>query len=98
MMLSACGSSLLFLVLYLSYHAHAGIHRYPGHGTARTIYLVILATHTVCAAAIVPLVIVTLTFALTSRFSRHRKIAHWTLPLWLYVSITGVAVYFLLYH
>ena len=98
MMLSACVSSTLFLASYLVYHAHAGVHRYPGTGLARSVYLWILGTHTVLAVTVLPLVIVTLTRALRKNFARHRKIARWTFPLWLYVSITGVLVYVLLYQ
>jgi uncharacterized membrane protein YozB (DUF420 family) len=97
-MISAFVVSIVFLASYLVYHAHAGVHRYPGKGLARGAYLSILATHTLLAAAVPVLAIVTLTFALGERFARHRKIARWTLPVWLYVSITGVVVYWMLYH
>jgi putative membrane protein len=97
-MLSACGTSVLFLASYLTYHAHEGTHRYPGRGAARAVYLAILATHTVLAAAIVPLVARVLFLALSARFPEHRKLARWTLPIWLYVSVTGVVVYVMLYH
>jgi putative membrane protein len=90
--------SVLFLASYLTYHAHAGVHRYPGTGFARSAYLVILATHTVLAAAVVPLVLRTLHLANRSRFVEHRRIARWTLPIWFYVSVTGVVVYVMLYH
>lgn len=89
--------SVLFLASYLTYHRHAGVHRYPGTGTARTVYLAILATHTVLAAAVVPLVLRTLHLATRGRFVEHRRIARWTLPIWFYVSVTGVVVYFMLY-
>lgn len=97
-MISAFTISIVFLASYLVYHAHAGIHRYPGKGFARSVYLSILASHTVLAAAVPVLAIVTLTFALRKRFDRHRKIARWTLPIWLYVSVTGVVVYWMLYR
>ena len=97
-MLAAFATSTLFLVSYLIYHAHIGSKRFPGQGTIRTVYLTILLTHTVLAAAIVPLVIVTLSRGLSARYDRHRTIARWTLPLWLYVSVTGVIVYWMLYR
>ncbi len=97
-MLGAFSASVLFFALYAAYHAHAGIHRYRGAGTMRAVYLSILGTHTVLAAVVAPLAVVTLVFALRRDFLRHPKIARWTLPVWLYVSITGVVIYFLLYH
>lgn len=97
-MLTAVGFSALFLVSYLVYHAQAGSRPYAGTGWARTLYLAILLTHTVLAAAIVPLVATTLHRALRARFDRHVRVARWTLPLWLYVSVTGVVVYLMLYH
>lgn len=97
-MLAAFATSALFLVSYLVYHANVGSKRFPGVGTIRTVYLTILLTHTVLAAAIVPLVLVTLSRALSARFDRHRAIARWTLPIWLYVSVTGVVVYWMLYR
>lgn len=97
-MLSAVGTSTLFLVCYLWYHAHHGVTRFPGRGGFRTFYLTLLASHTILAVVIVPLVIVTLIRALRRRFDRHKRIARWTLPLWLYVSITGVVVYWMLYR
>ena len=97
-MLSAFACSVLFLVSYLVYHAQAGSTRFPGTGTARTIYLGILLTHTVLAAAVPFLALVTLVRALRRRFDRHRAIARWTLPIWLYVSATGVVIYWMLYR
>jgi uncharacterized membrane protein YozB (DUF420 family) len=97
-MLAAFITSLLFLASYLVYHAHVGTVRFPGTGALRTVYLLILATHTVLAAAVPPLALVTLSRALAGRFDRHRRIARWTLPVWLYVSVTGVVVYLMLYH
>ncbi len=97
-MIAAVCTSSLFLVSYLVYHAHVGSKHFPGQGRIRTLYLSILLTHTVLAAAIVPLVLVTLSRALTARFDRHRVIARWTLPIWLYVSVTGVVVYWMLYR
>jgi uncharacterized membrane protein YozB (DUF420 family) len=97
-MLAAVGVSSLFLISYIIYHLQVGATRFPGSGGVRVLYLVILATHTVLAVTIVPLVAVTLIRALRGRFERHRRIARWTLPAWLYVSVTGVVIYFMLYH
>ena len=95
---SAFGASTLFLVSYLTYHYHVGSIRFSGQGALRTLYFTILISHTLLAAAIVPLALVTLCRALKGRFDRHVRIARWTLPLWLYVSVTGVIVYWMLYH
>jgi uncharacterized membrane protein YozB (DUF420 family) len=92
------GTSILFLCSYLTYHYFHGATRFSGPPTVRTIYLVILFTHTVLAIVIVPLVIVTLYRAARGDFARHRRIARVTLPIWLYVSITGVIVYLMLYQ
>ena len=97
-MITALVSSALFLTSYLYYHAHVGSVRFQGQGWSRPVYFTILISHTILAAAIVPLVIITLTRALRENFDRHRAIARWTYPLWMYVSITGVIVYFMLYH
>jgi uncharacterized membrane protein YozB (DUF420 family) len=97
-MITALVSSTLFLISYLYYHAHVGSVHFRGEGWSRPIYFTILFTHTVLAAAIVPMVIITLNRALRERFDRHRAIARWTYPLWLYVSITGVVIYLMLYH
>lgn len=97
-MLAAFGCSALFLVCYLVYHFEAGSVRFPGTGTARTVYLAVLLTHTVLAAAVPVLALVTLSRALAAKFDRHRTIARWTLPIWLYVSVTGVVVYWMLYR
>lgn len=97
-MITAVITSTLFLISYLYYHAHVGSVRFQGTGWSRPVYFSILISHVVLAAAIVPLVIITLTRALRERFDRHRAIARWTYPLWLYVSVTGVVVYFMLYH
>src|SRR6185312_8150054 len=97
-MISAFVVSTLFLISYLTYHAHAKIIYFQGTGTMRTIYLTILATHTVLAAAVPVLAIITLSRGLGNRHPQHRKIARWTLPIWLYVSVTGVVVYLMLYH
>jgi len=98
LMLCAVCTSSLFLCSYLYYHAHVGSIKFEGRGWLRRLYFSILISHTVLAAAIVPLVIITLTWALRRRFDRHRAIARWTYPLWLYVSVTGVAIYFMLYR
>lgn len=97
-MLSAVACSAAFLISYITFHAEAGVVRFAGQGTIRPVYFTILFTHTVLAAAIVPLVIVTLTFALRARFARHKAVARWTLPIWLYVSVTGVIIYWLLFR
>lgn len=98
LMLTAVLTSSLFLASYLYYHWHVGSVRFQGQGWSRPVYFSILFSHTILAAAIVPLVIITLSRALRERFNRHRAIARWTYPLWLYVSVTGVVVYFMLYH
>ena len=97
-MLTAFGVSCVFLVSYVVYHAHVGSVRYPGSGAIRMVYLCILATHTVLAATVPVLAIITLRRGLKSRFDKHRKIARWTLPVWLYVNVTGVVVYLMLYQ
>ena len=103
-MLAAFFTSVLFLVSYLTYHTYVGmvLHRGPTvfrePAAFRPVYLAILLSHTVLAALIVPLVLVTLTRALKARFDRHRAIARWTWPLWMYVSVTGVLIYLLLYR
>jgi len=90
-------TSTLFLISYLAYHAQAGHVRFMGVGFIRTLYLSILATHTVLAVVIVPLILRTLYLALNNRFLEHRRWARWTLPLWFYVSVTGVVIYGMLY-
>jgi protein SCO1 len=97
-MLTALVSSTLFLGSYLNYHVHVGSIRYPGIGAARSVYLAILGTHTALALLVVPLVIATLVPALRQRFDRHRRLASLTLPVWTYVSLTGVVVYWMLYR
>lgn len=97
-MLTALVTSSLFLVSYLYYHAHVGSIRFQGQGWTRPLYFTILISHTILAVVIVPMVIVTLSRALRRRFDRHRALARWTYPLWLYVSVTGVVIYFMLYH
>jgi uncharacterized membrane protein YozB (DUF420 family) len=97
-MLAALVSSSVFLACYLYYHWHVGSVHFQGQGWSRPVYFSILISHTILAAAIVPMIIITLSRALRERFDRHRAIARWTYPLWMYVSITGVIVYFMLYH
>ena len=91
-MIGAFITSTIFLASYLTYHYYHGATGFKGQGIIRPIYLTILLTHTVLAAVIVPLIFITFARALKGRFDRHRKIARWTLPLWLYVSVTGVVV------
>ena len=97
-MLLAVATSTLFLVSYLAYHFEVGSVRFTGQGPIRTVYFAILLGHTVLAAAIVPLVLVTLRRALRGRFEAHRALARITLPLWLWVSVSGVVVYWMLYR
>ena len=97
-MVAAVGTSVLFLASYLTYHFQAGTTRFQTEGWIRILYLTILVSHTILAVTIVPLVAVTLSRAIRRRFAAHRKIARWTWPLWIYVSVTGVLIYVLLYH
>lgn len=98
LMTAAVVTSALFLMSYLYYHAHFGSKPYPGQGWPRRMYLAILLTHTVLAAAVPPLALVSLTRGLKGRIPQHRRIAKWTFPIWLYVSFTGVVIYLLLYR
>ncbi len=97
-MVAAFLTSTAFLISYLVYHARVGSVPFQGQGWVRPVYFFILFTHIVLAAAIVPLALVTLSRALREQFDQHKRIARWTLPIWLYVSVTGVVIYFLLYH
>jgi uncharacterized membrane protein YozB (DUF420 family) len=97
-MMAAVAASALFLISYVIYHANAGSKPFTGTGPIRAIYFFILLTHIVLAAAIVPMVLITLSRALQKRFDRHAAIARWTLPIWLYVSVTGVVIYLMLYR
>jgi uncharacterized membrane protein YozB (DUF420 family) len=97
-MLAAFAASSLFLICYVVYHAQVGSVPFPRHGFVRPLYFTILITHVVLAAAVPPLAIITLTRALRGRYPQHRRIARWTLPIWMYVSVTGVLVYVLLYQ
>jgi len=92
-MLTAFGFSVLFLISYIANYALHGESHYPGHGLVRTVYLTILVSHILLSMIVLPLVLITLFFALSGRVSFHRRIAHWTFPIWLYVSVTGVIVY-----
>jgi uncharacterized membrane protein YozB (DUF420 family) len=98
LMLTALCTSSLFLASYLYYHLHVGRVLFPRQGWWWWVYTTILTSHTILAITIVPLVIITLSRALRERFDSHRAIARWTYPLWLYVSVTGVVIYFMLYH
>ena len=97
-MIAALITSSAFLGCYLYYHYHVGHVDFQGKDWSRPVYFSILISHTILAAVIVPLIIITLTRALRERFDRHRRIARWTFPLWLYVSITGVVIYLMLYR
>jgi uncharacterized membrane protein YozB (DUF420 family) len=97
-MIAAVATSSLFLISYLYYHWHVGSVHFPGQGWVRPVYFTILISHTLLAAAVVPLVLFSLSYGLRSRFDRHRRISRWTFPVWLYVSITGVVVYIMLYQ
>lgn len=99
-MIGAVTSSSLFLISYLVYHVGfgAGVTRFTGTGWVRSVYYCILISHTILAVTVVPFIVVTLTRALKGRFVLHRRIARWTFPMWLYVSVTGVIVYLMLYH
>jgi putative membrane protein len=98
LMLAASATSAVFLASYLTRVALTGTHRFPGGGALRAAYLAVLGSHTLLAAVALPLVLRTLFLALRARFPDHRRIARATLPIWLYVSVTGVVVYILLYH
>lgn len=97
-MIAAFVVSGLFLTSYLIYHYYAGSTPFEGSGWIRSVYFAVLIPHIILAAAILPLALTTLYFALRKRFTKHRRIARWTLPIWLYVSVTGIIVYWMLYH
>jgi uncharacterized membrane protein YozB (DUF420 family) len=97
-MLSALATSVLFLISYLIYHYHVGSVAFQGQGWLRAVYFSVLVSHTVLAVLIVPLVLIAVARALSGDYAKHKKIARWTLPFWLYVSVTGVIVYWMLYH
>ena len=97
-MFGALTTSALFLVSYVVYHYNAGSRPFPGTGPIRTVYFVILVTHVVLAAVILPLALITAARALRSQFDHHKRIARWTFPIWVYVSVTGVVIYLMLYQ
>jgi putative membrane protein len=97
-MLGALGASSLFLISYVVYHANTGSRPFTGVGTVRVIYYAILITHVVLAALILPLALMTAARGLRAQYARHVRIARWTLPMWLYVSVTGVVIYLMLYQ
>ena len=97
-MITAFVASTLFLIYYLYYHAHVGSVHFRGAGWSRPVYFTILTSHTILAIVIVPMILITLSRGLKQRYPQHRSIARWTFPLWLYVSVTGVVIYTMLYH
>lgn len=97
-MVTAFAVSAVFLACYLWYHAHHGATRYQGTGLLRTVYFTVLLTHTVLAVVVLPIILRTLFLAAKGRFEEHRRAARWAFPVWLYVSVTGVAVYWMLYR
>jgi len=97
-MIAAVATSSISLVCYLYYQAHVGSVHFPGQGWVRPLYFTILVSHTILAAAVVPLVLLSLNYGLRERFDKHRRIARWAFPVWLYVSVTGVVVYIMLYQ
>ncbi len=97
-MVAAFSTSCIFLVSYLIYHANVGSIRYTGVGLMRTVYFVVLISHSILAALVPPLAIITLVRAFREHFDRHMRLARWTLPIWLYVSLTGVVIYLMLYR
>jgi len=97
-MISALAVSTLFFIFYLYYHSVVGNIPFAGQGAIRPIYFTVLITHVVLAAAIVPLVLTTVSFVVRGKFYKHRRVARWTLPIWLYVSVTGVLIYLLAFH
>lgn len=97
-MVAAFVTSSIFLACYLYYHAHAGVVRFRGQGWIRPVYFTLLTSHTILAIVVVPMVLLTLVRGLRGNFEGHRAIARWTYPIWLYVSVTGVLVYFFVYQ
>ena len=97
-MIAAFSTSALFLICYLTYHYLGGFTKFQNPAWFRPYYLTLLLTHTILAVVIVPMILVTLSRALKERFELHKRIARWTWPLWMYVSVTGVAVYLILYQ
>jgi uncharacterized membrane protein YozB (DUF420 family) len=97
-MVTAFTISVVFLICYLTYHFHAGVVHFGGQGWVKYLYFFILTTHTILAGIVPVLAVITLTRALKGQFEKHKKIARWTFPIWLYVSVTGVVVYWMLFH
>lgn len=97
-MVTALVISSLFMISYLTYHAEVGYAPFTGQGIVRPLYFTLLASHVILAALIIPLVLVTVFFALRGNFDKHPRVARWTLPLWLYVSVSGVVIYILGFH
>ena len=97
-MISAVGTSTLFLTSYIIYHSQHGVTRFPGEGWIKIVYFSILISHTILAVTIIPFIAVTLFRALREQFDRHKRIARVTFPIWLYISVTGVIIYWMLYH
>jgi putative membrane protein len=97
-MLAALASSTLFLISYVTYHANAGSRAFTGAGPVRYVYFAILLTHIVLAAVILPMALITTARGLREQYVKHARIARWTLPMWLYVSVTGVIIYLMLYQ
>ena len=97
-MIAALVTSTLFLTSYVIYHAQVGSVPFKGTGWIRTVYFAVLIPHVILAAAVVPPILITVSRALSAKYDKHRRIARWTLPVWLYVSITGVIVYLMLYQ
>jgi len=97
-MLSAVAASILFLISYVVYHAKVGSVPYPYHDWTRTLYFIVLIPHVIFAALMTPFIIALLRFALTDKLDKHRHLAHWVFPIWSYVSLTGVIIYFMLYR
>lgn len=97
-MLTVLVTSSLFLISYVVYHYMHGSQHFQGQGFIRPVYFLILGTHTICAAGIVPLALITVTRGLRGQYGEHRRIAKWTYPIWLYVSVTGVIIYLMLYQ
>jgi uncharacterized membrane protein YozB (DUF420 family) len=97
-MIAAFSTSVLFLICYVIYHANVGSKPFPGQGPIRSVYFFVLITHIVLAAVVPPMALITLVRGLRARYDTHMRIARWTLPIWLYVSVTGVIVYIMLYQ
>lgn len=97
-MITALGISAVFMISYLTYHASVGYMPFTGQGMIRPVYFTMLASHVILAAVIVPLVLITVIYAATGKFDKHPRIARWTLPIWLYVSVSGVLIYVLGFH